>query len=75
MLTPKNGQKVLLACAENRIDYHTYNSSTLKHLLKQGRGLTPVKVTNLCGECEIVGVRSHFPIGISQNLNDAKVTA
>jgi hypothetical protein len=75
MLTSKKGLTVLLACAENQIDYHTYNSYTLKHLPKQGRGSTRVKVTNLCRECEIVGVQSHFPIGISQNLNDAKVTA
>ena|SRR5215813_2053904 len=43
-----NGFTVLIPRAENQIDYHTYNSFTLKHFPKPGSLPRAAKATKLC---------------------------
>src|SRR5262249_3325410 len=43
-----NGFTVLIPRVENQIDYHTYNSFTLKHLPKPGSLPRAAKATKLC---------------------------
>jgi hypothetical protein len=54
ILNPKNGFTVLISRVENQIDYHTYNSSRIKHLPNAG-GLPPaIEGRKIVSKCKAI---------------------
>jgi hypothetical protein len=60
-----NGFTVLIPRVENQIDYHTCNSSALRHLPNKGGLLVTMEVTKLCESVK------PFPDPRSPKLSDA----